>query len=139
MSDRVRCRCRRCRVGGLMGPAIIITVGVLFLFDQVSGGNFSFGNTYPVILIVIGVISLAAAASSAKGHVSGAVPPPAPPAVPAAPENKGPGQGKEQKGSMPKPRRRRGSLYPGLQLLFDALLLRLQTERRMQAFSVTGH
>jgi hypothetical protein len=82
-----------------MGPAVIITVGVLFLLDQMSGGNFSFGNTYPVILIVIGAISLAAAASSAEGHVSGPVPPPAPVApgsVPTAPQNQMPGQGQGQ-------------------------------------------
>jgi hypothetical protein len=82
-----------------MGPAIIITVGVLFLLDQMSGGNFSFGNTYPVILIVIGAISLAAAASSAEGHVSGLVPPAAPVApgpVPSAPQNQFPGQGQGQ-------------------------------------------
>jgi LiaI-LiaF-like transmembrane region len=81
-----------------MGPAIIITVGVLFLLDQMSGGNFSFGNTYPVILIVIGVISLAAAAAPKEGHISGPVPPPAPVApgsVPPVPPNQipGPGQG----------------------------------------------
>jgi hypothetical protein len=98
MSNRVRCACRRCTIRGLMGPAVIITVGVLFLLDQMSGGSFSFVNTYPMILIVIGVISLGAAASSAEGHVSGPVPPPAPvvpPAVPPAPQNQlpGPGQG----------------------------------------------
>src|SRR5438309_12010673 len=74
MSDRIRCTCRRCTIRGLMGPAIIITVGVLFLFDQMRGGYLSFGNTYPVILIVIGAISLAAAAAPADGHVSGPVP-----------------------------------------------------------------
>ncbi len=81
MSDRIRCACRRCTIRSLMGPAIIITVGVLFLLDQMRGGNLSFENTYPLILIVIGVISLAAAASSTEGHVSG----PASPAVPGAP------------------------------------------------------
>ena len=99
MSNRVRCGCRRCTIRGLMGPAIIITVGVLFLLDQMSGGNFSFGNTYPVILIVIGAISLASAASSAEGHVSGPVPPPAPVApgsVPTVPQNQFPGQGQGQ-------------------------------------------
>jgi hypothetical protein len=96
MSDRVRCACRRCTIRGLTGPAIIITVGVLFLLDQVRGGYFSFGNTYPVILIVIGVISLAAAAASTEGHVSGPVPPTAPGApgsVPSVPQNQFPGQG----------------------------------------------
>ena len=99
MSNRVRCACRRCTIRGLMGPAVIITVGVLFLFDQMSGGNFSFGNTYPMILIVIGIISLAAAAASSEGHVSGPLPPQAPmapPAGPTAPQNQFPGQGQGQ-------------------------------------------
>jgi hypothetical protein len=99
MSNRIRCACRRCTIRGLMGPAVIITVGVLFLMDQVRGGNFSFGNTYPVILIVIGAISLAAAASSGEGHVSGPVPPPAPvtpSGVPPVPQNQIPGQGQGQ-------------------------------------------
>jgi hypothetical protein len=99
MSDRSRCACRRCTIRGLMGPAIIITVGVLFLLNEMSGGNFSFGNTYPVILIVIGLISLAAAAAPADGHVSGGVPPQAPGAsgaVPGAPQNQVPGQGQGQ-------------------------------------------
>lgn len=99
MSDRIRCTCRRCTIRGLMGPAIIITVGVLFLMDQVRGGNFSFGNTYPVILIVIGAISLAAAASSVEGHVSGPVPPPTPGATgstPTVPQNQFPSQGQGQ-------------------------------------------
>jgi len=82
-----------------MGPAIIITVGVLFRLDKMRGGNFSFGNTYPVILIVIGVISLAAAASSTEGHVSGPVPPAvpgAPGSVPTVPQKQFPGQGPGQ-------------------------------------------
>ena len=99
MSDRIRCACRRCMIRGLMGPAVIITVGVLFLLDQMRSGYFSFGNTYPVILIVIGAISLAAAASSADGHVSGRVPPAAPGApgsAPAVPQNQLPGKGQGQ-------------------------------------------
>src|SRR5205809_922671 len=57
MSHRVRCNCHRCVIRGLMGPAVVVTVGVLFLLDQLRGGYLSFGNTFPVILIVIGVIS----------------------------------------------------------------------------------
>jgi len=38
MSDRIRCACSRCTIRGLMGPAVIITVGVLFLLDQMRGG-----------------------------------------------------------------------------------------------------
>lgn len=74
MSDRVRCNCRRCMIRGLMGPAIIITVGLLFLLDQVRGGYLSFGNTFPVILIVIGAISLASNLAPSDGHISGPVP-----------------------------------------------------------------
>ena len=99
MSDRIRCACRRCTIRGLMGPAVIITVGVLFLLDQMRGGDFSFGNTYPVILIVIGFISLAAAAAPTDGHISGPVPPAAPGApgsAPNVPQNQFPGQGQGQ-------------------------------------------
>jgi hypothetical protein len=86
-------------IRGLMGPAVIITVGVLFLLDQMRSGYFSFGNTYPVILIVIGVISLAAAAAPADGHISGSVPPVvpgAPSSTPTVPQNQFPGQGQGQ-------------------------------------------
>src|SRR5260370_1917067 len=99
MSDRIRCTCRRCTIRGLMGPAVIITVGVLFLLDQMRGGNFSFSDTYPVILIVIGVISLAAAASPADGHISRPVPPPgpkSPSASPTSPQNHLPPHGQVQ-------------------------------------------
>jgi hypothetical protein len=99
MSDRIRCACRRCTIRGLMGPAVIITVGVLFLVDQMRGGDFSFSNTYPVILIVIGVISLAAAAAPTDGHISGSVPPAvsaAPGSAPTVPQNQFPGQGQGQ-------------------------------------------
>ena len=99
MSDRIRCACRRCTIRGLMGPAVIIAVGVLFLLDQMRGGDFSFANTYPVILIVIGAISLAAAASPADEHISGPVPPAAPSATgsaPTVPQNQFPGQGQGQ-------------------------------------------
>lgn len=95
MSDRVRCNCRRCLIRSLMGPAVIITVGVLFLLDQVRGGYFSFGNTFPVILIVIGAISLASNLAPADGHISGPVPP-APPGTAPPPQNPYVGQGQGQ-------------------------------------------
>ena len=94
MSDRLRCNCRRCMVRSLMGPAIIITIGVLFLLDQIRGGYLSFGNTFPVILIVIGAISLASNLASAEGHNSGYVPPAPPMGVPPSPQSpQGPVQG----------------------------------------------
>jgi len=97
MSDRVRCNCRRCVIRGLMGPAVVVTVGVLFLLDQMRGGYLSFGNTFPVILIVIGVISLACSLAPTEGHISGPVPPAPPGAAPPRQNpyaGQGPGQGR---------------------------------------------
>ncbi len=99
MSDRIRCVCRRCTIRGLSGPAVIITVGVLLLLGEMRGDNFSIWNTYPVILIVLGAFSLAAATASTEGHVSERVPPAAPGAlgsVPSVPQNQFPGQGQGQ-------------------------------------------
>ena len=86
MNNRVRCNCPRCVIRGLMGPAVVVTVGILFLLDQLRGGYLAFGNTFPVILIVIGVISLASNLAPADGHVSGAVPP-TPPGTTPPPQN----------------------------------------------------
>ena len=82
MSNRVRCNCQRCVIRSLMGPAVVVTVGVLFLLDQLRGGYLAFGNTFPVILIVIGVISLASNLAPTEGHISGPVPPPPPGTTP---------------------------------------------------------
>lgn len=95
MSDRIRCACPQCTIRGLMGPAVIITIGVLFLLDQLRGGDFSFGRTYPVVLIVLGIISLAGAAAPTEGHTTGAVPTAAaglPSPLPTPPQNQIPGQ-----------------------------------------------
>jgi hypothetical protein len=91
MSDRIRCHCRRCTIRGLMGPAVIITVGVLFLLQETRSG-FSFGQTFPVILIVIGIISLASAMAPMDGHISSstAMPPVPPPVTSVPPTNPAP-------------------------------------------------
>ena len=86
MSNQVRCNCQRCAIRSLTGPAVLITVGVLFLLHQLHGGFFHFGNTWPLILVVIGLLHLASALAPRDGHVeaqtSTAVPgvPPPPPA-----------------------------------------------------------
>jgi hypothetical protein len=76
-----------------MGPAILITIGLLFLLDQMRGDFFSFSNTWPIILLVIGVIQLAAALSSSEGHLFGPVPPGSAGTMPPAPQNPSPDQG----------------------------------------------
>jgi hypothetical protein len=97
MSDPTRCRCARCTIRALVGPAVIVTIGVLFLLQQARGGYFDFGNTYPVILVVIGAILLASAVAPTEGHISSAaVPPPSPPATGstgASPQSTYPGHG----------------------------------------------
>jgi hypothetical protein len=86
MSNQVRCHCQSCAIRSLTGPAVLITVGVLFLLHQLHGGYFDFGNTWPVILVVIGLLHLASAFAPRDGHIeaqtSTAVPgvPPSPPA-----------------------------------------------------------
>jgi hypothetical protein len=40
----------------LMGPIVLITIGVLFLLDQI--GDWGFGRTWPILLIVIGAVKI---------------------------------------------------------------------------------
>jgi hypothetical protein len=80
--NRVRCTCPRCSIRGLMGPAIIITIGLLLLLSEMRGGFFDFSNTYPVILLVIGGVSLASALAPMTGHVAPPLPPGVRPIVP---------------------------------------------------------
>lgn len=61
-----------------MGPAILVTVGVLFLLDNVS--NLEFHRTWPAILLVIGVVKLMQSNASSQGHTG--VFPPAGPSMP---------------------------------------------------------
>jgi hypothetical protein len=58
---------------------------VLFLLSELRGGPLEFSNTYPVILIVVGAISLAAALAPMDGHLTDAYPPVPPAATPSAP------------------------------------------------------
>jgi hypothetical protein len=85
---RPYCVCEHCRTRKVMGPAILVTVGVLFLLDNV--GRFEFHRTWPAILLVIGVVKLMQSNASSAGHV-GPLPPastgfppntPPPPAMP---------------------------------------------------------
>jgi hypothetical protein len=100
MSNRIRCACRRCTIRSLMGPAVIITVGLLFLLDQMRGGFLSFSNTFPIILIVIGVVSLASTLAPMDGHIDSSYPPVPPPGTAGSaqnlPQSPLPGQGQGQ-------------------------------------------
>jgi len=86
------CRCERCRTRKLMGPAILVTLGVLFLLDTTS--RLEFHKTWPAILLVIGVVKLLQSNASYEGHIgplAAGVPPSAPPpqAPPSPPQTPG--------------------------------------------------
>lgn len=97
MSDRIRCTCPRCTIRGLMGPAIIITIGLLLLLHQMRGNFFDFSNTWPVILLVIGLVSLASGLAPMTGHIidTPVAPPVPPPGIPGVPPNWQPPQNRQ--------------------------------------------
>lgn len=69
MGDEIkgRCTCTHCRVSSLMGPILLITIGVIFLVGQYS--RFSFGDLWPIILIVIGAVLIGQSLASRAGHI----------------------------------------------------------------------
>lgn len=83
------CNCTRCRIRSLMGPAVLIAIGVIFFVGQYNW-DYSIERLWPVILIVVGVVQVLAATASSEGHIgSGAywqnppqTPPQAPPQAP---------------------------------------------------------
>jgi Domain of unknown function (DUF5668)/B-box zinc finger len=86
------CGCARCRSRKLMGPAMILAIGFLFLLENVHVANF--GRTWPVILLVIGGVKLLQGNASADGHIpplaagtdsAGFPIPPTPPVPPVPP------------------------------------------------------
>lgn len=80
------CSCARCRARGFMGPAVLITVGVLFLLDQIVRQSWiHFGRTWPALLIVIGLVLFLEHNASAAGHVSPGYLPAPPPGYPQQP------------------------------------------------------
>ena len=91
------CTCERCRTRGMMGPAILVTLGVLLLLGETHVVSFDY--TWPVILIVIGVVKVLQGNASMQGHVpppysyvayqSYPVPPTVPPSVPPANPDQG--------------------------------------------------
>ena len=73
-----RCSCARCRFRGLMGPAILITFGVLLLLNEMW--VIRFDDSWPAVLIVIGLFMYLGRSASTEGHVepyspSGTAPP----------------------------------------------------------------
>jgi hypothetical protein len=61
-----RCSCAHCRLNGMKGPVLLITVGVIFLVGEYT--RFGFADLWPVLLIVLGIIAVAQAFASREGH-----------------------------------------------------------------------
>jgi len=64
-------------IRAVTGPVIMITVGVLFTIDRFVG--ISFSQTWPVLLIVIGILKLLGGRRRRLDYY--APPPPPPPAA----------------------------------------------------------
>jgi hypothetical protein len=81
------CCCTRCRSRHLMGPALLVTLGILFLLDEFGVRGASFHYTWPVMLIVIGVVKVLRDNAPVEGHID-----PNQPQVPvSSPGPQGPG------------------------------------------------
>ncbi len=69
MADEIRttrCTCARCRIHGLMGPLMLITIGAIFLLGRFT--EYGFEKLWPVILLVAGAVLLAQFYASRDGH-----------------------------------------------------------------------
>jgi hypothetical protein len=78
------CNCARCKAQGLMGPAVLVTLGVLFMLDSFDVAHFG-RRTWPVLLVVIGLVKILQSNSSAAGHLQPAAAPGTPGAQAAIP------------------------------------------------------
>jgi hypothetical protein len=52
-----------------MAPAILVTLGILFLLEEFGSWRLGFDHTWPLILIVIGGVILAKRNASMSGHI----------------------------------------------------------------------
>jgi hypothetical protein len=91
-----RCGCPRCRLRGLMGPTVLVTLGILLLLQTLDVVNFA--KTLPILLIVIGIVMVLQRTASTEGHIPlgyapqpGMTPPPTPAPSDIPPDIPGPG------------------------------------------------
>ncbi|HVP43335.1 MAG TPA: DUF5668 domain-containing protein [Terriglobales bacterium] len=61
------CSCERCTRGRMTWGAVLLTLGGLFLLNEFT--HIRFHATWPVLLIVIGVVMVWRHAGSIEGHV----------------------------------------------------------------------
>jgi len=85
-----RCTCARCRTRWLMGPAMVVTTGILFLLHTMDIADLD--RTWPAWILVVGVVKLLQSSSSSAGHIGPLPPGPPPGAPPQQPPISTPGQ-----------------------------------------------
>jgi|GEM_PF-701447 len=82
------CSCSRCSTRGLMGSAVLVSLGLLFLLANIS--DYPFERTWPVLLMVVGTVKVIRYFTTDKVHINAAphsstqdvTPPPTPIAAP---------------------------------------------------------
>jgi hypothetical protein len=74
---RHSCGCGRCMARCMMGPALVLTTGILFMLQ--STGIADIDRTWPAWILVVGIVKLLQSSASSAGHVGPL--PPAPPGI----------------------------------------------------------
>jgi len=93
--SRQICQCGQCNTRWLMGPAMVLTTGVLLLLETLDVRNAGLEHTWPAWILVVGVVKLLQSSASSDGHVGplppgpASVAPPQPPPDPSL-SNQGP-------------------------------------------------
>jgi len=90
--SRQICTCGRCSTRWLMGPAMVLTTGVLLLLQTLDIRNAGIDHTWPAWILVVGIVKLLQSSASSAGHIGPL--PPAPhaggPPPPSSTPNPGP-------------------------------------------------
>ena len=82
------CTCGRCSTRWLMGPAMVLTTGILFLFHTMDIADLD--RTWPAWILVVGIVKLLQSSASSSGHI-GPLPPVPPAVAPPQPPPSNPG------------------------------------------------
>ncbi len=87
--SRRSCSCGRCTTRCLMGPAMVLTTGILFLLDSMDIAELH--RTWPAWILVVGIVKLLQSSASSTGHVGPLPPAPSAVAPPPPPPSSDPG------------------------------------------------
>ena len=82
------CTCGRCSTRWLMGPAMVLTTGIPFLFHTMDIADLD--RTWPAWILVVGIVKLLQSSASSSGHI-GPLPPVPPAVAPPQPPPSNPG------------------------------------------------